>query len=65
MPVYFRFASKISLYLHNKRFHMPNLVMPICETCGKVCRSKGDLSSHIKARHTETEKQKCDMCGAL
>lgn len=40
-----------------------NLEMPICETCGKMCRSKSDLRSHIKARHTETEKLKCNICG--
>lgn len=63
-PLSFRFASKISLYLHNRRFHM-NLAQPMCETCGKQCRSKADLRSHIKSRHTETPKSKCDICGNL
>lgn len=42
-----------------------NLAMPMCETCGKQCRSKADLRSHIKSRHTETPRQKCDICGNL
>ncbi|XP_063700417.1 zinc finger protein 728-like [Culicoides brevitarsis] len=58
------FASKLSLYLHNRRFHM-NLALPMCETCGKQCRSKADLRSHIRSRHTDIPKTKCDICGNM
>lgn len=40
-----------------------NLDATMCETCGKQCRSKADLRSHIKARHTDIPKTKCDICG--
>ena len=43
-------------------------VMFVCEECGKICKSKGGLTNHVRTMHKVSSLKKefkCEKCGQI
>lgn len=60
-----RYGSGISLKMHKRRQHEPNLIEYLCpfEGCGKSFKMEVNLNGHIKQVHTKDEiLRQCPHC---